>query len=734
MSYYAHSNDGPPSGWQPLEEHLKNVADRAAEFAKPFGGEEWARLAGLWHDLGKYHPDFQRKLKGENIRVVHSEAGGHLAMLKKWRGVDVILSWLIMGHHAGLADYSSAETGAKGLESKMRDPHRSDIVLNQVPESISNQIPPANPSMFENRVLPPDQAFLIRMLYSCLVDADFLDTEVFMDASRKAARPNDSPSMDALLVCFDAHMARFEGAEGAVNQCRAQVLAQCRTAAEQAGTFSLTVPTGGGKTLASLAFALRHAVEHQKRRIIYVIPYTSIIEQTAEVFRSIPGFEDVVLEHHSNLVFDDDQEIAEKRARLAMENWDAPIVVTTNVQFFESLHANRSSRCRKLHNIANSVVIFDEAQCLPPAFLRPCVFAIRELARHYGVTPVLCTATQPVLTETKSFDFEFTEGFDQVTEIIDKPNALSQQLARVQVEVLNELNPIDLATLADQLESECSSLLCIVNRKADARTLAELLPGENTIQLSTNLCAAHRFEVLAEIRQRLKCGEYLLVISTSLVEAGVDLDFPVVYRALAGLDSIAQAAGRCNREGKLKMGRTVVFMPGKQPDYVKPAASLALNYLKPDRLNRIFLPETFRSYFKQYFFMKGTQALDQKGIRELLPNETTAIRFQTAAERFHLIDSDWQLPVIMPFREAVGLVDRLLSHQWEAKAICRKLQRYTVNISKRVVDQLVDQDYARPVEGFEGMIFLHTKQLYDERFGFIPPDSIEAFDPETNII
>ncbi len=735
MSYYAHSKDGePPSTWQPLGDHLENVANLAANFAAPFGGEEWARLAGLWHDLGKYHPDFQRKLHGESIRVVHSEAGGHLASLKEWRGMDVLISWLIMGHHTGLADYGAGDTGGKALKPKMRNPERSDKVLANIPSHILDQSSPAMPPMFSEHERFPDQAFFIRMLYSCLVDADFLDTEEFMDSARKAARPKSLPRMDELLIGFDAHMAQFDGAEGPVNQCRARVLAQCRAAAVRAGVFSLTVPTGGGKTLASLAFALRHAVEHQKRRIIYVIPYTSIIEQTAEVFRSIPGFEDAVLEHHANLVFDDDQEIAEKRARLAMENWDAPIVVTTSVQFFESLHANRSSRCRKLHNMTDSVIIFDEAQCLPPAFLRPCVFAIRELARHYGVTPVLCTATQPVLTETKSFDFEFTEGFEQVLEIIDQPDELSQQLARVRVEILNELNPVGLPDLANRLEAENGSLLCIVNLKDDARALAEMLPKEYTIHLSTNLCAVHRFEVLAEIRQRIKQDKHLVVISTSLVEAGVDLDFPIVYRALAGLDSIAQAAGRCNREGKLEMGRTVVFMPENQPDYVKAAASLALDYLKPARLDRIFLPETFRAYFKQYFFMKGTPALDQKGIRALLPRKTEEIRFQTAAEAFRLIDSGWQLPVIMPLREAAELVDQLLSQPWEAKKICRKLQRYTVNISKRVVDQLIVQDYARPVEGFEGMVFLHTKQLYDSRFGFTPPDAIDAFDPETNII
>jgi len=734
MKFYAHSNSSEPASWQPLKEHLENVAKMAAEFAKPFGGEDWARIAGLWHDLGKYSPDFQRKLYGESLRVVHSEAGGHLVSLKEWRGMDVIFSWLIMGHHAGLADYSSADTGGKALEPKMRKPERSSVALANVPADILNQAQPAMPPMFSDVEHFPDQAFFIRMLYSCLVDADFLDTEAFMDAGREAARPGNQPELATLLQCFDAHMDQFDGAEGVVNESRAQVLAQCRAAAERTGVFSLTVPTGGGKTLASLAFALRHAVAHEKRRIIYVIPYTSIIEQTAEVFRNIPGFENAVLEHHSNLVFDDDQEEAEVRARLAMENWDAPIVVTTSVQFFESLYANRSSGCRKLHNMVKSVVIFDEAQCLPPAYLRPCVFAIRELARHYGVTPVLCTATQPVLDATTSFDFEFTEGFEEVVEIVEQPDELSRRLARVRVEVFQGLEPVSVDDLAEVLNAEEHSLLCIVNLKKDARALAERLAKEHVIHLSTNLCAAHRLEVLAEIKERLGAGERILVISTSLVEAGVDLDFPVVYRALAGLDSIAQAAGRCNREGKLAMGRTVVFLPENQPDYVKPAASLAVNYLKPDRLDQIFLPETFRAYFKQYFFMKGTDALDQKGIRALLPKDTTAIRFQTAAEKFHLIDSDWQVAVIMPFGDAAELVDRLLMKTWEAKSICRKLQRYTVNISKRVVNQLIDEDYARPVEGFDGMVYLHTQQLYDDRFGFIAPDSIESFNQEDLIV
>jgi CRISPR-associated endonuclease/helicase Cas3 len=730
MNYYAHSKDGaPPSTWQPLEEHLRNVAELAAVFAKPFGGDEWARLAGLWHDLGKYHPDFQRKLDGENIRVVHSETGGHWAQ-QQMPQVATLLCWLIMGHHAGLADYAEDRSGAKALAPKMRDPSHSDPVLKNVPQELLDQVVPALPPMFADRDGFPDLAFFVRMLYSCLVDADFLDTESFMDQKREQARFHQTPAIERLLASFDSHMRQFEGAVGAVNECRAEVLAQCRNAAEQTGVFSLTVPTGGGKTLASLAFALRHAVKYQKRRIIYVIPYNSIIEQTAAVFRGIPGFEGAVLEHHCNLVLEEGT--AESiRQRLAMQNWDAPMVVTTSVQFFESLYANRSSRCRKLHNIADSIVIFDEAQCLPPAFLRPCVFAIRELARHYGVTPVLCTATQPVLDRRESFDFEFNEGFESVTEIIADPAALSARLSRVQVERLNDLEPLAYSELAERLLAEGQSLLCIVNRKADARELAELLPSEWTIHLSTNMCAAHRLEVFAEIKRRLAAKERVLVISTSLVEAGVDLDFPVVYRALAGLDSIAQAAGRCNREGRLADGgRTVVFLPENQPDYVGPAASIARDFLREDRLPRIFMPQTFRDYFGEYFFMKGSAALDQRGILELLPKQLEGIYFREAAERFRLIDNDWQVSLVVPFGEAPKLIDKLLDEPWSIGAICRELQRYTVNVPRKAFDSLLAEDYVREVKGIEGIYFLHTKQLYDQRFGFVSPDAIDCFNWE----
>ncbi len=733
--FYAHSKENEPiEKWQPLEDHLIAVADLAGEFAEVFGASDWAYQAGLWHDLGKYQKDFQDKLKGESISVIHSEAGGHLSKLLGMTGIDVILSWLIMGHHSGLADYSSADTGGKSLVARMRSPEKSQFIIDNVPDSIKRKPTLQLPKMFSNLEKMACQSFFIRMLYSCLVDADFLDTEQFMDGERAASREQNAPDMAELLRFFNEHMTQFDGAKGTVNECRSEILAQCRAAASNDGIFSLTVPTGGGKTLASLAFALEHAVAKQKSRIIYVIPYTSIIEQTAKVFRSIEGFENAVLEHHCNVVYEREAETDNSpRNRLATENWDAPIVVTTSVQFFESLYANRSSACRKLHNIANSVVIFDEAQCLPVNYLRPCVFAIRELARHYGVTPILCTATQPVLDLQDSFDFKFPEKLDGVREIMQAPVELYHRLERVKLSVLDELNSVSTDALAEQLFTETGAVLCIVNLKNDARALAEKLPAEKTIHLSTNMCASHRLKTFDEIRDRLMSGEQIYVISTSLVEAGVDLDFPVVYRALTGLDSIAQAAGRCNREGKLEFGRTVVFVPEKQPDYVKAGASLCLEYLQPSRIERSFLPETFESYFNEYFKGKGSDKLDGKNIMKMLGGSAEEIQFQTAAENFRLIDNDWQVGVIMPFGKAPELVDQLIEEPWLAKSIYRKLQSYTVNISRFVFGKLLDGGYAREVKSGSGIYYLHTTQLYSDQFGFLPPDSIDCYEVDSLI-
>ena len=738
--FYAHSLENePPEKWQKLEDHLKGVSELAAKFARPFGGEEWAYLAGLWHDLGKYSDAFQARLFLENGfethiethpgRVIHSEAGGHLASLKGWKGIDRLLSWLIMGHHAGLADFESDKTGAKALVSKMREPERAEKIIRNVPADLINR--PMPTQKFPKGAEP---SFFIRMLFSCIVDADYLDTEIFMDKDKAKERNIKYPTLEKLETYFETHMQKLlsDAKASVLNGLRADVLAQCRKAAmSEEGIYSLTVPTGGGKTLSSLAFALRHAVEYGKKRIIYIIPYTNIIEQTVEVFRKIQGFENAVIEHHCNVIVEDETKETSK-SRLAIQNWDAPIIVTTAVQFFESLYASKSSRCRRLHNIVNSVIIFDEAQYLPPEYLRPAVFAIRELHRFYHVTPVLCTATQPVLTKTEQFDFKFKEGFDTVKEIISDPVTLSAQLKRTKVELFNHsFQPVDYKEIANAILDSNQSTLCIVNRKDDCRALYRMLPSEQSIHLSTNMCAEHRFQKLKEIHIRLQNKQQAVyVISTSLVEAGVDLDFPVVYRALSGLDSIAQAAGRCNREGKLEgLGKVVVFVPEKQPSYIKQPASIAEEFLNGD-LDNLFSPVNYERYFRQRFWQLGEGALDQHGILELLGGRMDYY-FRTASESFKLINDDWQLPVIVPFNNSNELVARMIVED-RYYYYLRKLQRYTINLPQYLHNRLVDENYIHPVSEFQGLFMLNPI-LYDNEFGFIPPDEVAEFHPEKMI-
>ena len=737
LNFYAHSLEGKPMrDWQLLEQHLSQVANKAAEFANSWGGSEWAYLAGLWHDLGKYSIEFQNKLLVENGfeahlecalgKVVHSEAGGHLSSINGWKGIDRVLSWLIMGHHAGLTDFNSDIIGAKALSPKMKNYQRSRKILENIPVSILKKNKPKTPFPKGS-----DAAFFIRMIFSCLVDADFLDTEEFMDKKRSKLRQREYPSLDNLLKYFDIYIKQLceKAKKSELNQIRKNVLEQCYQAADdKLKVFSLTVPTGGGKTLSSMAFALKHAVKNKKNRIIYVIPYTSIIEQTAKVFREIPGFEKAVLEHHSNII-----ENGEKKesacSRLSAENWDAPIIVTTSVQFFESLYACKTSSCRKLHNITNSVIIFDEIQCLPTDYLRPCVFAIRELFDYYNVTPVLCTATQPVITEIKNFDFHFKEGFVNVKEIISDKKLLFQSLQRVKLEILkNDFSSVSNKKLSKLLLNECQSVLCILNRKEDCRKLARLLPDNTTIHLSTNMCAQHRLNEFKKARKALSRHQKIYLISTSLVEAGVDIDFPVVYRALTGLDSIVHAAGRCNREGKMaEMGRTIVFMPEKQPNYVKQQAQIAKEFLKNTALEEIFFPDNFDKYFRQRYWQLGAEQLDKKGILSKLSGRMD-FYYRTAAQEFQFIENDWQFPVIAPYGEAQEIINHLISCPWEQRNDFRKLQRFTVNIEKKYMKLLCDKGCAYSIKQFPELFILNNT-VYDKRFGFIPAEEWGASDP-----
>ncbi|MCF6179678.1 MAG: CRISPR-associated helicase Cas3', partial [Geopsychrobacter sp.] len=572
-TFYAHSTDNPDkSDWQLLEDHLRGVAQLAAEFAAVFGAGEWGRAAGLLHDAGKATGAFQARLEGSSKRVDHSSFGAQLAKEDAGR-LGLLLSYAIVGHHGGLPDGGAQETELHYRLKYGKVPE--DVVKLPVTELSSELLPPFKFLTKESRQHAGfSLGFFARMVFSCLVDADFLDTEKFCSPERTEQRPTAKNSQpDSLKKALDSYLAKLvQKAEPTpLNLIRQDILAQCRRKAELLPQiFSLTVPTGGGKTLSSLSFALNHAVKNGLRRIIYAIPFTSIIEQNAKVFQDIFGREQV-LEHHCNFKEKDEpEEAAYNRQRgLAIENWDAPLVVTTNVQLFESLFSNKPSRCRKLHNIAGSVIVLDEAQAIPTEYLEPCLEALRELVEHYGCTVVLCTATQPALDDKS----KLRSALPEITEIIDAPQELYEKLRRTQVQFVGKLANEDLAARVDVEEQ----VLCIVSTKPQARALFEQLQTpEGAFHLSTNMYPEHRRRVLEQIRKQLKQSMPCRVISTTLVEAGVDLDFPVVYRAMAGLDSIAQAAGRCNREGKMAgLGQVYVYEPEKplRMPWVKRCAS-----------------------------------------------------------------------------------------------------------------------------------------------------------------
>lgn len=730
VAHTARSPDGTRRTPHDLAEHLVGVAALAACHAQRFGANDWARLAGLWHDLGKYRPSFQRYLlqasgyepdahiEGVAGRVTHSTAGALLACDSF--GVDGrVLAYVIAGHHAGLDDWHG------GLEVRLASQVARVELDEALKASPANAI--LNPVCFTPnlRSIPGGKvgfALWLRMLFSCLVDADFLDTEAYMDPA-KAAQRGAWPSIEDLLGRFDQHMLGLasQAADTPVNRIRAEILAQCRAkAAESPGLFSLTVPTGGGKTLSSMAFALEHAKQHGKRRVIYVIPYTSIIEQTADIFRGIFG--EAVIEHHSNAETPPEQENA--KSRLACENWDAPIVVTTNVQFFESLFAARPSRCRKLHNIVDSVVILDEAQLLPPEFLQPILDVLNLLTQHYGVTVVLCTATQPALSTRAYFDSrQNLRGLDGVREIVSDPDDLYLRLKRVKVRLPHDWHAkTQWSDLAERLKAH-ETVLAIVNTRRHARELHELMP-EDTLHLSALMCGAHRAEVIRDIKARLKDGIPTRVVSTQLVEAGVDLDFPVVYRALAGLDAIAQAAGRCNREGRLAAGEVVVFVP---PEAAPPgllrkgedACRSVLQGYMGDPLDR----KLFARYFEHLYSVCD---LDTQRIGELLTVDgcTLAVNFRTAAERFRLIQDEDSAPVIVFYRGPDGTdtrVDALIAglrKQGPERWLMRSLQRYIVTVPRHEALRLLAQGDVQEI--VPGLFVQVSDWLYHPVLGLMP--------------
>jgi len=737
--------------------HLQAVADGGSAHAKLFSAGDWAYLAGLWHDLGKYRPGFQRYIRETNDPDAHIESpvaaqakthsgAGALHAIESLehthgpRGklIGRILAYLIAGHHAGL--YNGQDLSFRLSQATTRT--ERDEALASAPADLlsTTSLPNIGAIRTERDGDTPGRfALWLRMLFSCLVDADFLDTEAFMDEGKPHARQGFAPPAE-LLTRFDAHMTRLAGPAQPtpVNRLRADILRQCRDkAARPAGVFTLTVPTGGGKTLASLGFALTHAVTHGKRRVIYAIPYTSIIEQTAGIFRAALGEHDVV-EHHSNAELDDTRENA--RSRLACENWDAPVVVTTNVQLLESLFAARTSRCRKLHNLVGSVIVLDEAQLLPVDFLQPVLDVLRLLVQDYAVTLVLCTATQPALTSTQRFDpRKGLRGFEAgtVCEIIDDVPALYAALERVDVHCPADLNrPEDWPSLADRIV-EHDTVLAIVNRRQDAHDLYTQLRARDARglhHLSALMCPEHRSHTIAAIKGALSrrrealaqgdAAEPVRVVSTQLVEAGVDLDFPVVFRAMAGLDSIAQAAGRCNREGRLDgKGQVHVFVPPSEPPpgLLRQARDTCRNLWASSTAPDPVALELFDAYFNGLY---ADANLDRRDICNMLrADRHMNLRFRDAAEAFRLIDDKDGGTVIVRYpvdgNESLNQWIAMIERDGPARWLLRKLQRYGVTLYQRDIQRMVAIGDIRELTGCPGLYVQESDVFYSDDLGAI---------------
>lgn len=684
---------------QSVLDHLNNTAHLCAQFAKPFHLEEQGYLIGLAHDVGKCSILFQKRLNGGQI-VDHATAGAfECAKLDAFWA-----ACCIAGHHGGLPDFGNIYNDTADdptLFGRLRKAIEQKIPAYDMPVPLPETAAPKGYG-----TSPLTDSFIVRMLFSCLVDADFLDTEDFM--SGESGRCEAGEPVDALLDKLKQYIEPWRHPSNELNKRRCEILRACIDGGKKKkGLFTLTVPTGGGKTIASMAFALNHAVYHGMERVIYVIPYTSIIEQTAAVFRSVFGEHNVV-EHHSNVLFEvsEDGSSEQYRRIKATENWDAPIIVTTAVQFFESLYANRPSKCRKLHNMANSVIIFDEAQMLPSSQLRPCVAAISALMRDFCSTAVLCTATQPSLNDLFA---QYAPGFKPI-ELCPDITALYSVFRRVSFENIGQISAEALATRLTSLPQ----VLCIVNSRKAAQEVFGMLPSKGSYHLSTLMYPAHRQAVLSEIRSRLLDGMPCRVVSTSLIEAGVDIDFPAVFREMAGLDSLMQAAGRCNREGKLSPEKSIVTLfegVSATPQLLQVNIGAAKEVLRGSADPAE--PETMKRYFEAYRSLAGT--LDKAGIINALENgvQGRMLPFRSLAESFHLIDDETKT-IYIPRDEGAALVQRLQAGEC-SRELFRKLGQYSVNIYDRHFQALMNQGAIKPVD--EASAILLNPDLYNSKMG-----------------
>lgn len=762
-AFFAHSAN-EQGEWHLLAEHLASVSRMAKEFLRGYKGEEEAGLAGILHDLGKYGDRFQARLHGKDKGLDHWSQGAWVA-LTEHKAIAAALA--IQGHHVGLQPANTdalRRMNPQGLSQNhpfglaLSESNYKHLLQCAESERLVFQTPTQTTLEHQNGMAQTVAGMLdVRLLFSCLVDADFLDTAAHFEGDTQGKRPrSDGPKLNAsaALATLDAHMATLRSAiiaQAAVQQARETLWsATTRSAQEEPGTFTLTAPTGSGKTLAMLKFALEHAAKHGLKRIVMAVPFLTVIEQTARIYRTVfkTSPDNFVLEHHSlaGLGVEAEQQDAEganeRQRRLLAENWDAPIVLTTNVQILESLFSNRPSSCRKLHNLIDSVILFDEAQTLPQHLVVPTLAALSHLSTAYGSTVVFSTATQPAFdTLNDAVKKHAIHGW-QPREVVPEHVAMFHKLRRVNVTWPKNGEKHTWAKLADDLR-DADQVLCVVNLKRHALTLLETMRNlEGVFHLSTNLCAEHRRAVLNRVRKRLKYGKTCRLISTQCVEAGVDLDFPIVYRAMAPLEAITQAAGRCNREGRLnehgRLGEVVVFEPEEEDGWRKRFPTHS--YYQATQVTQALLamrgnldindPDIFRTYFRRLYDLNDPDTQNADLTRAL-----QELDFVEIAKAYRLIVQN-AIQVLVPWADRYEEFQALraeadqqgISANWMRRAQGLAVSVYRTNDGPppwAIPAKL--RRFGTKNSGVSDEWFILEGDFYDDDLGLNPPKGEQVF-------
>ena len=736
--YIAHtSKDGRV---QSVKDHLVQTAELSRDNAIP-EFKEIAYCCGLYHDLGKYSPEFQNYIQNNGDKTVHAQFGA-MRVIEKCRSSQAsyaaMLGYCIGGHHAGLPDGGVRNDDPKRptllgiIKRKKYDCSEFDKEIgDQFPDDTLHDLLLKTPNAKE---MIEVYSFLTRYIYSCLTDADFIDTERFCNPD--AERGIKEANFEAALEKVNAYLEKFDcvtDLQKARSGIQSQVYESMRN--NNANIYIVDMPTGSGKTLCSLKAALETAIKYNKKRIIYVIPYTSIIEQTAKTFRDIFGNVLPVLEHHSNYDYDniddekdnknkdddkkkkpteedEESETTGEKLKKTCENYDAPLIITTNVQFFESLYHNKSSRLRKLHNFADSVLIFDEIHTLPIKYIQPCLRAIGYITKYLHSTAILMSATMPDYTR-------FIEKYvpqDTKIEYAVKDKSLFSCFDKCKYEYIGQSNIECIAGKALAQENA----LVIVNRKNTVREMYNMCkdtPDCNVYHLSTYMMPDDRTKTIDKIRDDLKNGLKTVVFSTSLIEAGVDLDFNSVFREIAGLDNIIQSGGRCNREGKMEVGNVVVFRLGHLNGDMDLKANITEKLF--EEFENITSAEAVQAYYDRIFVTDDTK-IDGNSITKLMgAMRLNGIPFRTYAQSFNFIESE-TVGIVIPCEENAELRKKL---KYGDLSVKRKLQRYCASVRARELDDMIKKKIVKPENG---MYILSEPKCYDRETGL---DINKNFDP-----